>query len=122
MSDVDELKERRAEAAEMERQRSKRLVPLKLGYYFDPLTREVLRRVGSHYVFVRHDRRNTKRLSPDEAETGRMTLIQGGLFWDPTAKAVYQFRSGRYLLYSRDRRKLAAGKSPTGKERRGAGA
>lgn len=115
----DELKARREDLLEEERARVKRLVRLKVGYYFDPVTREILRRVGSQYVFVRHDRRRLGRLKPAEAETGRMRLIQGGLFWDPTINAVYQFRSGHYILYSRDRRKATvAGKSPDGKERR----
>ncbi|HTB21854.1 MAG TPA: hypothetical protein VK914_04015 [bacterium] len=113
-----ELKERREAVLEEERERVKRLVRLKVGYYFDPVTREILRRVGSQYVFVRHDRRRLGRLKPAEAETGRMRLIQGGLFWDPTINAVYQFRSGHYVLYSRDRRKTLAGKNPAGNERR----
>jgi len=108
----NELKDRRDAAIDAERERAKRLVRLKVGYYFDPVTREILRRVGSQYVFVRHDRRRTGRLTPAQAETGRMRLIQGGLF------SVYQFRSGHYVLYSRDRRKVPPGKSPTGKERR----
>jgi hypothetical protein len=114
----NELKDRRDAAIEAERERAKRLVRLKVGYYFDPVTREILRRVGSQYVFVRHDRRRTGRLTPAQAETGRMRLVQGGLFWDPAADAVYQFRSGHYVLYSRDRRKVPVGRSPTGKERR----
>ena len=114
----EELQDRREAAIEAERERAKRLVRLKVGYYFDPLTREILRRVGSQYVFVRHDRRRLGRLKPSEAETGRMRLIQGGLFWDPTINAVYQFRSGHYVLYSRDRRKVLAGKNPAGSERR----
>jgi hypothetical protein len=116
---VDELKARRQATLEAERERLKRLVRLKVGFYFDPVTREILRKAGSQYVFVRHDRRRSTRLSRAEAETGKMRLIQGGLFWDPESNAVYQFRSGHYVLYSRDRRKATvAGKSPTGKERR----
>jgi hypothetical protein len=76
----NELKDRRDAAIDAERERAKRLVRLKVGYYFDPVTREILRRVGSQYVFVRHDRRRTGRLTPAQAETGRMRLIQGGLF------------------------------------------
>ncbi|MGH7442961.1 MAG: hypothetical protein ACREKE_09845 [bacterium] len=114
---LQELKGRRSANLEAERTRVARLVKLKVGYYFDPHTREILRRVGSRYVFVRHDRRRTQRLSPVQAETGRMRLIQGGLFWDPDQNAVYQFRGGNYVLYSRERRKQG-GKSPTGSERR----
>lgn len=115
---LGELQDRREAALNEERARVKRLVRLKVGYYFDPVTREILRRVGSQYVFVRHDRRRILRMSPAVAETGRMRLILGGLFWDPSENAVYQFRSGNYVLYSRDRRKSGPGKSPTGNERR----
>jgi hypothetical protein len=115
---VDELKEQRLEGIELARERTKRLIRLKVGYYFDPVTREILRKVGSQFVFVRHDRRRTQRLTRAEAENGKMRLIQGGLFWDPDGNAVYQFRDGVYVLYSRDRRKNAKGSSPTGKERR----
>ncbi len=114
---AEQLKGRRAALLEEERARLSRLIKLKVGYYFDPQTREILRRVGSQYVFVRHDRRRTQRMTPAQAETGRMRLIQGGLFWDPDQNAVYQFRSGAYVLYSRDRRR-AEGRSPTGAERR----
>jgi hypothetical protein len=88
-----------------------------VGYYFDPVTREILRKVGSQFVFVRHDRRRTSR-EGGSTETVKLKPIQGGLFWDAAAMAVYQFRTGHYVLYSRDRRKVPVGKSPTGKERR----
>lgn len=114
---VDQLKARRQATLEAERERLKRLVRLKVGVYFDPVTREILRRVGSQYVFVRHDRRRGK-LTRAEAEKSQLRLIAGGLFWDPAHNAIYQFRSGNYVLYSKDRRKTAVGSSPTGKERR----
>ena len=117
---LDSLKAKRQAALDADRERAQRLIKLKPGIYFDPTTREILRKVGSQYVFLRHDRRRLKRadkLTPAQAETGKLRLIQGGLFWDPEEQVVYQFRSGNYILYSRDRRK-GAGKSPTGKERR----
>jgi len=115
---VDRLKARRAADLEAERERQKRLVRLKVGIFFDPVTREILRKVGSQYVFIRHDRRRTARMTKEEAEMGQLRLIQGGLFWDEKNNAIYQFRSGKYILYSKDRRKLPPGKSPTGVERR----
>lgn len=114
---VDRLKARRQATLEADRERIKRLVRLKVGVFFDPVTREVLRKVGSQYVFIRHDRRRGK-LTRQEAESSQLRLIAGGLFWDPVQNAIYQFRSGHYVLYSRDRRKAAVGKSPTGVERR----
>ena len=115
---LQDLKARRQATLAAERERESRLVRLKVGVYFDPTTREILRKVGSQYVFIRHDRRRTTRLTPAQAETGKMRLIQGVLFWDPETNGVYQFRSGHYVLYSRDRRKSTVSKSPTGKERR----
>ena len=114
---VDRLKAKREADLDLERERIKRLVRLKVGYFFDPVTREILRKVGSQFVFVRHDRRRTHR-EGGPTETVRLKPILGGLFWDADMLAVYQFRNGHYVLYSRDRRK-AHGKSPTGKERRG---
>ncbi len=113
---TEDLKARRKESAEVDRERLKRLVPLKGGYYFDPQTREILRKVGAHFVYMRHDRRRTSR-DAATAGTVRLKPIQGGLYWDSEALAVYNFNSGHYVLYSRDRRKVA-GKSPVGKERR----
>ena len=113
---ADELKAKREAVLDAERDRIKRLVRLKVGYYFDPQTREILRKVGSQFVFVRHDRRRTSR-EGGSTETVKLKPIQGGLFWDPAAMTIYQFRTGHYVLYSRDRRKVA-GKSPVGKERR----
>jgi len=117
---VDRLKARRQDTLDAERERQKRLIRLKVGIYFDPVTREILRKVGSQYVFIRHDRRRTGRMTPAQAETGKMRLIQGGLFWDTETNGIYQFRSGHYVLYSRDRRKVPASvaKNPKGNERR----
>jgi hypothetical protein len=113
---ADDLKAKRQAVLDAERERIKRLVRLKVGYYFDPQTREILRKVGSQFVFVRHDRRRTTR-DGGPAETVKLKPIQGGLFWDAAAMAIYQFRTGHYVLYSRDRRKVP-GKSPVGKDRR----
>jgi hypothetical protein len=114
---TDRLKARRQATLEAERERVKRLVRLKVGIFFDPVTREVLRKVGSQYVFIRHDRRRGK-LTREQAESSQLRLIAGGLFWDPKDHAIYQFRSGHYVLYTRDRRKSKGGGSPTGVERR----
>lgn len=113
---AERLKAKRQDALEAERERVARLVRLKVGYYFDPVTREILRKVGSQYVFVRHDRRRSSR-GGVPTETVKLKPIQGGLYWDPAAMAIYQFRDGHYVLYSKDRRKVP-GKSPVGAERR----
>jgi hypothetical protein len=95
-----------------------RLVKLSVGYYFDPVTKAILKKVGSQYEFLRHDRRKKDRKSVAEAEKLQFRMVTGGLFWDEKAHKLYRKSGGHFVLYSPDRRK-AGGKSPTGKERRG---
>ena len=114
---VDRLKARRESTLEDHRQRAKRLISLTAGVYFDPVTREILRKVGSQFIYLRHDRRRTKRGQVSMRNNVALKAVKGGLYWDPKEKAVYQFRNGNYVLHSRDRRSKG-GKSPTGKERR----
>lgn len=111
---TERLKARRQATLEAERERVKRLVRLGTSLYFDPVTREILRKVGSQYIFIRHDKRRGKR---EDGAAVTLKPIAGGLFFDPKETKVYQFRNGHYVLYSKDRRKAAA-KSPTGVERR----
>jgi hypothetical protein len=109
------VRARRQATLDAERERVKRLVRLATSLYFDPVTREILRKVGSQYIFIRHDKRRGKR---DDGSAVTLKPIQGGLYFDPKEVKVYQFRSGHYVLHSKDRRKSSAAKSPTGKERR----
>jgi hypothetical protein len=94
-----------------------RLVKLTVGYYFDPVTKAILKKVGSRYEFVRHDRRRKDRKTQAEAEKLHFQLVSGGLFWDEKAKKIYRKSGAHYLLYSPDRRKKAAG-THQGPERR----
>ena len=94
-----------------------RLVKLTVGHYFDPVTKAILRKNGSTYEFLRHDRRKGERKTQAQAEKAHFQLVTGGLFWDEKAKKVYRKSGAHYVLYSPDRRK-AAGKAPAGKERR----
>ena len=103
---------------EAERARIKRLVKLSVGYYFDPLEKVVLRKSGSRYIFVRHDRRaGGARKTQAHAELRQFHLITGGLFWDDKAKKLYRKSGQHYVLYSPDRRKMG-GANPVGQERR----
>ena len=97
-----------------------RLVKLTVGYYFDPVTKAILKKVGSQYEFLRHDRRKKDRKSVAEAEKLQFRMVTGGLFWDEKSRKIYRKSGSHFVLYSPDRRKAKpAGKSPTGKERRG---
>jgi hypothetical protein len=96
-----------------------RLVKLTVGYYFDPVTKAILKKVGSQYEFVRHDRRKKDRKTQSEAERLHFQLVAGGLFWDEKAKKIYRKSGAHYLLYSPDRRKKASGKLPGPERRKG---
>ena len=95
-----------------------RLVKLSVGYYFDPVTKAILRKTGSRYEFLRHDRRKKDRKSVAEAEKLQFKMVTGGMFWDEKSKKLYRKSGAHFVMYSPDRRK-AGGKSPTGSERRG---
>lgn len=100
-----------------------KFIRLSGNYFFDPIKREILKKQGAGYVFVRHDRRLSNRpVAKDrrdrfEAMPIHLKPITHGLFWDAEGKNVYKKIGGNFVLYSRDRRK-AAGASPTGQERR----
>jgi hypothetical protein len=117
----EEMAELAREGLESAREAQKleiaRLIKLSPGYYFDPVTKAILRKTGSQYQFLRHDRRRRDRKSQAQAEAAQFRLVTGGLFWDAVSKRLYRKASGHYVLYSPDRRKQG-GKSPTGKERR----
>jgi hypothetical protein len=95
---------------ELERERRARLIKLGTGYFFDPVEKALLKKEGSQYGFVRHDRRHqrTARASQAEAEARGFRLVAGGLFWDEKAKRLYRKSGGHYLLYTGDRRKAPA--------------
>ncbi len=92
-------------------------------FYFDPVKKHILRKLGSAFSFVRHDRRFSHRpVSKDrrdkfDAMPIHLKPIAQGLFWDAEAKNVYKQIKGNFVLYSKDRRK-SPGPSPTGAERR----
>jgi hypothetical protein len=104
---------------EAERARRKRLIRLSSGYYFDPLEKALLKKEGSQFGFVRHDRRfeRTQKASQAEAEARGFRMVLGGLFWDLKGKKLYRKSGKNYVLYSGDRRNKS-GKNPAGEERR----
>ena len=105
------------------RERVKKFVKLKPGFYFDPVSRAILRKAGSQYFYVKGDRRTMPRINKENAEEAQFRLIAGGLFWDPKTMAIYKPRGASYILYSKDRRKSTDRRktkaaAPGGKERR----
>ncbi len=92
-------------------------------FYFDPIKKHILKKQGSGWAFVMHDRRRghkpvTKdRRAMFDAMPIHLKPIAQGLFWDSNAKDVYKKIKDNLVLYSKDRRK-SHGPSPTGGERR----
>lgn len=115
---VDRARQRLEAARDAQKLEVARLVKLTAGYFFDPVTKAILKKNGSRYDFLRHDRRRKDRKTQAEAERLQFRMVTGGMFWDEKSKKLYRKSAGHYVLYSPDRRK-AGGKSPTGKERRG---
>ena len=93
-------------------------------FYFDPVKKHIMKKAGSVYSFVLHDRRRSNRpVTKDrrakfEAMPVHLKPIAQGLFWDPESKEVYRKINNNYVLYSKDRRAGRAPK-PSDKERRG---
>ncbi len=101
----------------------KNYIKLSGNFYFDPVKKHILKKQGSSFAFVRHDRRFSHRpVAKDrrykfDAMPIHLKPIAQGLFWDAENKHVYKKINENYVLYSKDRRK-APGASPTGAERR----
>jgi hypothetical protein len=80
-------------------------------YFFDPVKKQILKKQGSGYVFVLHDRRRSHRpVSQDrrarlEAIPVHLKPIAQNLFWDAEGKYIYKKINGNFVLYSKDRRK-----------------
>lgn len=114
-------RERLESERENERAREKRLIKLSVGYYFDPVEKAVLRKVGSRFIFIRHDRRKKgsreDRKTLAQAEARQFRMIAGGLFWDEKGRKLYRKSGQHFVLYSPDRRK-AGSKNPVVRERR----
>lgn len=108
---------------EREKARRARLINLGASYYFDPLEKALLRKEGSQYGFVHHDRRHERavKASQAEAEAKGFRMVAGGLFWDEKAKKLYRKSGKNYLLYTGDRRKTAARKAGEPERRRSRG-
>ena len=88
----------------------KRLIKLTRNYYFDRLTKYIIKRVGNDFGFVADNRRTSQK--PVDRERRQSTEpvdvhpkpISQGLYWDPDGKKVYKKVRGKFILYSKDRR------------------
>jgi len=103
----------------------KDFIKLTGSFYFDPVKKHILKKMGTKFTFVVHDRRRMHRpVARDrrakfDAMPIHLKPIAQGLFWDGEGKHVYKMINGNYVLYSKDRRKTH-GTGPGGKERRAA--
>jgi hypothetical protein len=114
-------RDRLDEERERERARKARLVKLSSGYYFDPLEKALLKKAGSQFGFVRHDRRHERlvKATQEEAEAKGFRMVTGGMFWDEKAKKLYRKVGKNYVLFSPDRRKSGLGRSGADDRRKG---
>ncbi len=100
-----------------------RYLKLTGNYYFDPIRKEILKKQGTAFTLVLHDRRRFNqpvgkdRRSRFESLPIHLKPMSQGLFWDEENQNVYRNIRGNFVLYSRDRRKVLSG-SPTGQNRR----
>jgi hypothetical protein len=108
---VEEALDRVDEDEERLREREARLIKLGPGYYFDPLEKALLKRMGSQLGFVRHDRRHEREVKATKAEAEALGLreVSGGFFWDAKSKKLYRKNGEHFVLYTSDRRKLDEG-------------
>jgi hypothetical protein len=117
---VNEARRLLEEEREAERARKARLVRLTSGYYYDPVEKALLRKEGSQFGFVRHDRRHERELKATqaEAEARGFRMVAGGLFWDEKLKKLYRKSGRNFVLYTGDRRKS---KGPDRRKKRAGG-
>ena len=111
---VDEARGRLDDARALNSMEVKRLKKLGAGYFWDPIKKQVVKKVGSVFQFVRHDRRGAARGAGVQR---RFKSVTGGLLWDLVENKLYRKQGEHYILYSPDRRKKR-GRSPSGAERR----
>jgi hypothetical protein len=117
---VDLARERLDQEHEDARARLARLIRLGPGYYFDPLEKTLLKKMGSQLGFVRHDRRydREQKASQAEAEARGFREVSGGFFWDGKSKKLYRKNGEHFMLYTSDRRKLDTGSNDSEERRK----
>jgi hypothetical protein len=88
----------------------KRLIKLMRNYYFDKVTKSIVKRTGNDFGFVTDNRRTLQkpvareRRKSTEAVDVHPKPISQGLFWDTEGKKLYKKVRGKFILYSKDRR------------------
>jgi len=89
---------------------SERYIKLQNNLYFDTKDKIIVKSMGDRFVYVRHDRRRKDIPTPDEKRAQEkikkgMKQIGANLYFDPNTKQIYKQISGKFILYSKDRRK-----------------
>lgn len=98
-------------------------IKLQGNFFFDPVQKTILKKQGSKFTHVMHDRRRVNvpvvkdRRAKFEAMPVHLKPIAKGLFFNPATKEVFRQIGNNYVLYSRDRRSGRGGHA--GEDRRG---
>lgn len=107
---VDDAMDKLEESRELNREHQARLLALDDEHYFDPPGRQVLRRVLDRYNTVA-DHLDETRQPMDAAEKALsgpgFKAVGNGLFWNRQERSLYIKNADHYVLYTRDRRKVA---------------
>lgn len=99
-------------------------IKLQGNFYFDPVQKTILKKQGTKYIFVLHDRRRVNlpvvkdRRAKFEEMPVHLKPIANNLFWNADTKQVFKKIGNNFVLYSKDRRQGRAPKTHD-KERRG---
>lgn len=100
-------------------------IKLQGNFYFDPVKKTILRKVGAKFSFLLHDRRRINipvvkdRRAKFEEIPVQLQPITKGLFFNPATKEVFRKIGNSYVLYSRDRRQGRAPKNHDQERRNG---
>jgi hypothetical protein len=86
-------------------------VQLTGNFYFDPVNRIILKKLGGSYTVVLHDRRRLNksvavdRRKKEEMHPTDLKPLGKGLYWDPKSKDLFRKAGDKWVLFTKDRRK-----------------
>ncbi len=80
-------------------------------YYFDPVKKIILKKLGDKYTVVLHDRRRMNRFvgkdrrKKEEEQPTNLKPLGKGLYWDEKSKDLFRKAGDKWVLFTKDRRK-----------------
>jgi hypothetical protein len=110
---TEEAKAKLEEDKELARERKQRLVPLSGDFYYDPKEKLILKKEGSQFKLLDHERKRVNgtaaQVKNDALEQG-YKAVSGGFYWNEKTRQLYVRQGERYVLYALDRRRKAVPK------------